>query len=102
MVGDRRERAAGVVVRVMSSRFRLPLSATAVVCFGDGTIPEILIDCMQFRLVADRAADGDADDTHLMQLYRHIDRRACRECRAYLAGRVAERRVRRRRLATQQ
>ena len=89
------------VVDVMSSLFRFPLAATVVICFGDGTIPEILIDCMQFRLVADRAAGGEADEGQLMQLYRHIDRRGCRECRTYLAGRVAERRLRRRRIAAQ-
>jgi hypothetical protein len=54
---------------VMSPAFRAPLASTAVVCFGDGSIPQILIDCMQFRLVADRAAGGDADDSHLMQLH---------------------------------
>ena len=93
------ESSADGVVDVMSSRFQFPLAATAVVCHGDGTIPEILIDCMQFRLVADRAANGAADEVQLMQLYRHIDRRGCRECRTYLAGRVAERRLRRRRIA---
>jgi hypothetical protein len=101
MVGDRREPAAGGVVDVMSSRFRLPLAATVVVVFGDGTVPSILIDCMQFRLVADRAAGGDADESQLMQLHRHVERRGCRECRTYLAGRVAERRLREQRLTAQ-
>ena len=84
----------------MVSRFPSPLAATAVVCFGDGTIPQILIDCMQFRLVADRAAAGDVDDSQLMQLHRHVDRRGCRDCRAYLAGRAAERRLRGKRTAS--
>lgn len=83
----------------MGSRLHSPLGATAVICFGDGSIPQILIDCMQFRLVADRVATGEVDDAQLMQLQRHVDRRGCRDCLTYLAGRAAERRLRESRTA---
>ena len=69
----------------------LSLSTFHVVLFGDGTIPEILLHCLQFRLVADRTALGDVGPSHLMQLRRHVDRRGCRDCRSYLLGRIAER-----------
>jgi hypothetical protein len=63
----------------------------AVVVFGDGTIPEILLHCMQFRLVADRTAAGSVGWSHLMQLQRHIAPSGCRTCHGYLLGRLAER-----------
>ena len=65
----------------------------AVVVFGDGTLPEILLTCTQFRLVADRAALGRAGRSHLLQLRGHLERSGCRGCRAYLSGRLLERRT---------
>jgi hypothetical protein len=81
----------------MAPGARHPFGGLAVVCFGDGTIPEILLHCMQFRLVADHAAVGGAGEGHVMQLSRHIERRGCRDCRTYLVGRLAERRLRQQR-----
>jgi hypothetical protein len=83
----------------MGVHFGVPYGSFAIICFGDGTIPEVLIDCMQFRLVADRAAAGGAGEGHLLQLQRHIGRRCCRDCHKYLVGRMAERRLRNRRIA---
>lgn len=80
---------------MMTARHRHPFASLPVVCFGDGRLPGILVDCMQFRLVSDRAAAGRAGQGHLIQLQRHVDRRGCQECRVYLAGRLAERRFRR-------
>lgn len=76
----------------METTGELSLGTFQVVVFGDGTIPEILLHCLQFRLVADRVALGDAGPSHLMQLRRHVERRGCRPCRGYLLGRIAERR----------
>lgn len=59
--------------------------------FGDGRLPEVLLDCMQFRLVADLAVRGRAEESHLAQLSRHLEVTRCRGCRGYLQGRVAER-----------
>ena len=65
----------------------------AVVLFGDGRLPEVLLTCLQFRLVADQAAVDRASRSHLLQLRGHIDRVRCRGCRAYLMGRLVERRT---------
>jgi hypothetical protein len=64
----------------------------SVVVFGDGELPELLLSCMQFRLVADLAADGRARSTHLMQLRRHLRQGRCAACRGYLMGRLSEKR----------
>lgn len=70
-----------------------PLPDLAVVVFGDGGLPEMLLTCLQFRLVADRAAYDRASRTHLLQLRGHIDRIHCVGCRSYLVGRLVERRT---------
>jgi hypothetical protein len=62
----------------------------AVVVFGDGQLPEVLLTCLQFRLVADLVALRRVAVSHLQQLHGHIDH-GCGECRSYLAGRLAER-----------
>jgi hypothetical protein len=64
----------------------------SVVVFGDGELPELLLTCMQFRLVADLAADGRARSSHLMQLRRHLRQGRCSACRGYLLGRLSEKR----------
>jgi len=69
-----------------------PLPDLAVVVFGDGRLPEMLLTCLQFRLVADHAAEDRASRTHLLQLRGHIERIQCRGCRGYLMGRLVERR----------
>jgi hypothetical protein len=66
----------------------------AVVVFGDGTLPEMLLNCMQFRLVADLASKDRAAANHLIQLQRHIDHTRCSECRGYVLGRIVELRAR--------
>lgn len=72
-----------------------PLGAPfAVVVFGDGTLPEMLLTCMQFRLVADLSGRQRAAANHLIQLQRHIDRTRCAECRGYVLGRLVELRAR--------
>jgi hypothetical protein len=74
-------------------RCRTPdLRPFSVVVFGDGELPELLLSCMQFRLVADLAADGRARSTHLMQLRRHLRQGRCAPCRSYLVGRLTEKR----------
>lgn len=70
-----------------------PLPELAVVVFGDGRLPDILLTCLQFRLVADQAADERASYSHLLQLRGHIDRIRCTGCRSYLMGRLVERRT---------
>lgn len=82
----------------MSARSGASDSSFTIVCFGDGTIPEVLRDCMQYRLVCDRVATGSAGEGHVLQLRRHIEQRRCRACRSYLMGRMAERRLRDRRI----
>jgi hypothetical protein len=72
------------------------LRPLAVVVFGDGELPELLLTCLQFRLVADLAAEGRALSTHLMQLRRHLRQGSCAACRAYLVGRLSEKRSARR------
>jgi hypothetical protein len=64
----------------------------SVVVFGDGQLPELLLSCMQFRLVSDLAADGRAGSGHLMQLRRHLRHGRCAQCRGYLMGRLSEKR----------
>ncbi len=72
-----------------------PLRAPfAVVVFGYGTLPEMLLTRMQFRLVADLSGRDRATQTHLIQLQRHIDRTRCGECRGYVLGRLVELRAR--------
>jgi hypothetical protein len=64
----------------------------SIVVFGDGELPELLLTCMQFRLVADLAAEGRARSSHLMQLRRHLRQGNCSGCRGYLMGRLSEKR----------
>lgn len=68
------------------------LRPLSIVVFGDGELPEVLLTCLQFRLVADLAADGRARPGQLMQLRRHLRRGRCSACRAYLMGRLSEKR----------
>lgn len=70
-----------------------PLPAFAVVVFGDGRLPEVLLTCLQFRIVADQVALDRVEASHLQQLHGHLDHGACRECRGYLVGRMMERSV---------
>ena len=72
------------------------LRPLSIVIFGDGELPELLLTCLQFRLVADLASDGRARSTHLMQLRRHLRQGRCDACRAYLVGRLSEKRAARR------
>jgi hypothetical protein len=65
----------------------------SVVVFGDGELPELLLTCMQFRLVADLASDGRARTSHVMQLRRHLRMGRCSGCRGYLMGRLSEKRA---------
>jgi hypothetical protein len=62
----------------------------SVVIFGDGELPELLLTCMQFRLVSDLASAGRARPTHVMQLRRHLQHGRCVRCRGYLMGRLSE------------
>jgi hypothetical protein len=62
----------------------------AVVVFGDGRLPEVLLTCLQFRLVADLVALRRVDSGQLQQLHGHINH-GCGECRGYLVGRLTER-----------
>ena len=65
-----------------------------VVVFGDGTLPEVLMTCMQFRLVVDKLMTPTAPPLHLMQQLRgHIERTRCPNCRGYFVGRMLERRI---------
>lgn len=64
----------------------------SVVVFGDGELPELLLSCMQFRLVSDLATEGRARSGHLMQLRRHLRLGRCPSCRGYLVGRLSEKR----------
>jgi hypothetical protein len=64
----------------------------SVVVFGDGELPELLLTCMQFRLVADLASEGRARPSHVMQLRRHLRQGRCSACRGYLMGRLSEKR----------
>ena len=64
----------------------------SVVVFGDGELPELLLTCMQFRLVADLSSEGRARSSHLMQLRRHLRQGDCAACRGYLMGRLSEKR----------
>lgn len=64
----------------------------SVVVFGDGELPELLLGCMQFRLVADLASEGRARSSHVMQLRRHLRQGRCAACRGYLLGRLSEKR----------
>ena len=64
----------------------------SVVVFGDGELPELLLSCMQFRLVSDLASEGRAGSSHLMQLRRHLRQGRCSACRGYLLGRLSEKR----------
>ena len=64
----------------------------AVVVFGDGSLPEMLLTCLQFRLVSDLTVDARVRPQHLAQLQRHIGRERCVRCRMYLVGRLAARR----------
>lgn len=64
----------------------------AVVVFGDGELPELLLTCMQFRLVADLASDGRAFPSQVMQLRRHLRDGRCPSCRGHLLGRLSEKR----------
>jgi hypothetical protein len=74
-------------------RCRTPdLRPFSVVVFGDGELPELLLTCMQFRLVADLASNGQARTSHLMQLRRHLRQGRCSGCRGYLMGRLSEKR----------
>jgi hypothetical protein len=63
----------------------------AVVLFGSGRLPAILLSCLQFRLVIDLAASGRASENHLAQLHVHLRRQRCPGCRAHLVGRASER-----------
>lgn len=63
----------------------------AVVVFGDGTLPEVLLTCLQHRLAADLFAAGRAHPGHVLQLRRHVETSGCRRCRCYLVGRLMER-----------
>lgn len=67
------------------------LPSFAVVVFGDGSLPEMLLTCLQFRLAADQTAQRVVRPQHLAQLQRHIGRGGCRSCRGYLVGRLLER-----------
>jgi len=71
-------------------RSPVQLPPFAVVVFGDGQLPEVLLTCLQFRLVADLVALRRAATSHTVQLRGHINH-GCGECRGYLAGRLAER-----------
>ena len=77
----------------MLDRPATPLPDLAVVVFGDGGLPEMLLTCLQFRLVADQAAFERASASHLLQLRFHIEREECLGCRSYLMGRLVERRT---------
>lgn len=74
-------------------RTAAPLRHLAVVVFGDGRLPEMLLTCFQFRLAADQTARRSVRPQHLVQLQRHIARDGCRRCRGYLIGRLMERRA---------
>jgi hypothetical protein len=63
------------------------LPAFAVVVFGDGRLPEVLLTCLQFHIVADQMVMGRAHPSHVLQLHGHVDRAGCRGCRDYLDGR---------------
>ena len=65
----------------------------SVVVFGDGELPELLLTCMQFRLVSDLASSGKARTSHVMQLRRHLHQGRCGGCRGYLMGRLSEKRA---------
>lgn len=69
-----------------------PLRPLSIVVFGDGELPELLLTCLQFRLVADLASEGRAGSSHLMQLRRHLRQGSCSRCRGYLMGRLSEKR----------
>ena len=77
----------------MSRSPATPLPDLTIVVFGDGRLPEVLLTCLQFRLVADKAAYDRASPSHLLQLKGHLDRVRCAGCRSYLAGRLVERRT---------
>jgi len=70
-----------------------PLRPLSIVVFGDGELPELLMTCLQFRLVADLASEGRARSSHIMQLRRHLRHGDCRSCRSYLMGRLSEKRA---------
>ena len=69
------------------------LRPLSIVVFGDGELPELLLSCLQFRLVADLASEGRARSSHLMQLRRHLRQGSCTSCRSYLMGRLSEKRA---------
>lgn len=69
------------------------LRPLSIVVFGDGELPELLLTCLQFRLVADLASEGRARSSHLMQLRRHLRQGRCSACRSYLMGRLSEKRA---------
>lgn len=82
-----------VLLSVMYSE-RSGIGPLAVVVFGDGTLPEVLLTCMQFRLVVDKLMTPVAPPLHLMQQLRgHIERTRCPNCRGYFMGRMLERRI---------
>jgi len=73
---------------------RSGIGPLAVVVFGDGTLPEVLLTCMQFRLVVDKLMTPEPPPLHLMQQLRgHIERTRCPTCRGYFMGRMLERRI---------
>lgn len=73
---------------------RIDIGPLAVVVFGDGTLPEVLLSCMQFRLVVDKLMTPSTPPLHLMQQLRgHIERTRCPSCRGYFMGRMLERRL---------
>jgi len=77
----------------MSSE-RSGIGPLAVVVFGDGSLPEVLLTCMQFRLVVDKLMTPITPPLHLMQQLRgHIERTRCPSCRGYFMGRMLERRL---------
>jgi hypothetical protein len=89
-----------VLLSVMSSQ-RNDIGPLAVVVFGDGTLPEVLLTCMQFRLVVDKLMTPSSPPMHLMQQLRsHIERTRCPSCRGYFMGRMLERRLTRGRDST--
>ena len=82
-----------VQLSVMYSE-RSGIGPLAVVVFGDGSLPEVLLTCMQFRLVVDKLMTPVAPPLHLMQQLRgHIERTRCPNCRGYFMGRMLERRL---------
>ena len=73
----------------MGTRRSVTFDGVVVAVFGDGTLPDILLSCLQFRIVADMAVRGRAIPVHLLQLRRHLAH-GCPGCSRHVAGRLAE------------